>query len=254
VTNGSLIAGKSPSTATGNFSKEKSGRNVNSLTAGGSLALTQIVGDPGIPITTSTNYVTCGNGNGAGSLLIYALGNSPTGYDLTNITVYGGWADNGRDQQAYTVSYSTVKAPTDFIPLAIVNYNPPIAAGIQSATRVTLTRSGGVLAPNAAALKFDFTSPASENGFCGYGAITVFGHASVIPPASLSASLLEAANSFVMIVSGLQPGWSYTLQSTTNLAPPSWSPETNFIPIQSAVSFTNSTLSPPQKFFRIVGT
>ena len=29
--------------------------------------------------------------------------------------VYGGWCDAGRDQQAYTVSYSTVSAPTTFI-------------------------------------------------------------------------------------------------------------------------------------------
>ena len=89
---------------------------MNSLTAGGSLALTQIVGDPGYPITTSTNYVTCGNGAGAGSVLIYALTNSPAGYDLTDVTVYGGWADNGRDQQAWTLSYATVMAPTDFLP------------------------------------------------------------------------------------------------------------------------------------------
>jgi hypothetical protein len=136
--------------------------------------------------------------------------------------------------------------------VAIVNYNPAIASGIQSATRVMLTSSAGVLATNAAALKFDFTNPASENGFCGYGAITVFGKPSVIPRANLGASILQGSNSFVMNVSGLYPGWSYTLQSTTNLTNPNWSVETNFVPTQSAVTFTNSTLGPAQNFFRVV--
>ena len=129
VTNGSLIAGQSPSTATGNFSKEVAGRNVSSLTAGGSLGLTLINGTAGL--TTSTNYVTCGDGNGAGSALIYTLPDLAYGCDLTNITVYGGWANSGRDQQAYTVYYATVAAPANFIPLGTVNYNPSIGADSQ---------------------------------------------------------------------------------------------------------------------------
>ena len=251
VTNGSLIAGRSPSMALGNFSEEVPGRNVNSLTAGGSLGLTLIAGTVGY--TTSTNYVTCGNGNGAGSLLIYPLTNSATGYDLTNITIYGGWADNGRDQQAYTVYYSTVAAPTNFISLAVVNYNPSIANNLQSATRVTLTSSVGVLATNVAAVKFDLTSPASENGYCGYAGITVFGTASVRLPATLSATLLTGLTSFIMNVSGLLPSQSYMLQSTTNLAAAVWFTETNFVATQAVAAFTNSTANYAQKFYRIVG-
>ena len=251
VTNGSLIAGQSPSTASGNFSEEVPGRNVNSLTAGGSLGLTQIQGTKGY--TTSTNYVTCGNDNGAGSLLIYTLTNSAAGYDLTNITVYGGWADNGRDQQAYTVYYSTAAAPTNFMSLAVVNYNPSIAGNIQSATRVSLTSSIGVLATNVAAVKFDFTSPASENGYCGYAGITVFGTASAVLPATLSATLLAGSTSFVMNVSGLSIGRSYALQSTTNLAAGVWSTETNFVATQTVAAFTNSATNCAQRFYRIAG-
>jgi len=251
VTNGSLIAGQHPATAAGNFSEEVPGRNVNSLTLAGSLGLTQIAGTSGY--TTSTNYVTCGNGNGAGSLIIYTLSNSVTGYDLTNITVYGGWADNGRDQQAYTVYYSTVSAPTNFISLAIVNFNPNIASSIQSATRVTLTSSVGVLATNVAAVKFDFTNPGSENGYCGYAGITIFGTASV--PAAVPAALVArylTGNSFVMNVGSLVPGRNYTLQSSTNLAATVWFPETNFIATQAAISLTNSSASGPRKFYRVV--
>ena len=253
VTNGSLIAGQYPGTATGNFSEEVPGRNVNSLTAGGSLGLTQITGTSGY--TTSTNYVTGGNGSSAGSLVTYALAGSTNGYDLTNITVYGGWADNGRDQQAYTVYYSTVSAPTNFITLAAVNFNPAIAASIQSATRVTLTSTVGVLATNVAAVKFDFTSPGSENGYCGYAALTVFGTASIPPavPANLSATVQAGQAGIILSVGSLVAGRNYTLQSSTNLALGVWTTETNIVATQPAAAFTNSAASSAQKFYRAVG-
>jgi alpha-L-rhamnosidase len=256
VTNGSLIAGQHPSTALGNFSEEAPGRNVNSLTAGGSLKLAQIPGTYG-PYTTSTNYVTCGNGTGpdgssAGSTLIYTLPMASDGYSLTNITVYGGWDDNGRDQQAYTVYYSMVMAPANFISLAVVNYTPSIANELPSATRVELTSSVGVLATNVAAVKFDFTSPASENGYCGYAAITVFGAPTLPGPATLSATSLTPT-SFVMNVSGLASGQNYQLQSSTNLAAGVWFAETNFIATRGVIAFTNSTADNPQKFYRLVG-
>jgi lysophospholipase L1-like esterase len=173
ITNHSLIAGQAPSSAIGNFSEEAPGRSVNSLTAGGDAGLTKILGPNGF--TTSTNYVTCGNGGGAGSSLTYSLSGSTNGYNVTNITVYAGWADNGRDQQAYTIYYSTILAPTNFLPLTSVNFNPSIGGGIQSATRVSLSSATGSLAANVAAVKFDFTNPGSENGYCGYQQIVVRG-------------------------------------------------------------------------------
>src|SRR6185369_16385401 len=114
----------------GNFSLEAPGRNVISLTGGDRGALSVVAGSNGN--TSSTNYVTCGNSGGAGSSIIYTLTGSTNGYDLTNITVYGGWADNGRDQQVYTISSSTVMAPSTFIQLKSVSYNPAIGGGIQS--------------------------------------------------------------------------------------------------------------------------
>jgi alpha-L-rhamnosidase len=250
-TNGSLLAGKLPVTATGDFSKEVTGRFVASLTAGGGLGLTQITGASGFPITTSTNYVTCGNGNGAGSTLVYSLTDSVTGYDLTNITVYGGWADNGRDQQAYTIYFSAAAAPANFMPLAVVNFNPSIPGGVQSATRVTLTPGAGLLASNAVALKFDFTSPPSENGYCGYAGINLFGKATALPPFVLGASLIAGTGEFVISVAGLYVGQHYTLLSTTNLATQSWVAEASFTAAQAALSFTNSTTDSVQKFFRV---
>ena len=113
--------------------------------------------------------------------MIYTLAGSVSGYDLTNITVYGGWKDAGRDQQAYTVYYSTVAAPATFILLGIVNYNPANAANVQCATRATLTPASGVLASRVAALKFDFTTPTTANGYCGYAEINLSGTPSPQP-------------------------------------------------------------------------
>lgn len=252
VTNGSLIAGQPPSTALGNFSEEAPGRNVNSLTTSNNLGLTLINGTSGT--TCSTNYVTCGYDDGAGSTIIYPLTGSTNGYSLTNITVYGGWADYGRDQQAYTIYYSTVAASTNFIYLGAVNFNPSIGSGVQSATRVTLTSSIGVLATNVAQVKFDFTSPASENGYCGYAAITVFGTASLAPavPATLNATF-QTPNSFVMNISNLMVGRNNVLQSTTNLTSGAWTNETNFVATQTVIALTNSTINEAQKFYRLVG-
>lgn len=170
----SLIAGLPPSSSGGNFSEEISGRNVDSLTTGGSLTINLVTGNDGA--TCSTNYITCGNGYGAGSNIVYTLPASTSGYDITNITVYGGWASNGRDWQDYTVYYATATAPANFIQLTSVNYEPSAPSGTASADQVIISDSaGGAIALNVAAIEFNFTQPSSENGYCGYAAITIQG-------------------------------------------------------------------------------
>ncbi len=194
TTNNSLIAGKSPGSTAGSFTLEVPGRSVSFLTDGGDGALAKINGTSGT--TTSANYVTCGNGGGAGSAVTYTLSGSANGYSLTNITVYGGWADAGRDQQAYTVYYSKIAAPATFLMLGSVNYNPANPANAQSATRATLSPASGVLATNVAAVKFDFTTPASENGYCGYTEIALLGMPTPVPvattPTTITAQLISA--------------------------------------------------------------
>jgi len=102
----SLIAGLVPSMALGNFSEEIAGRNVNSLTVGGSLTISSVSS------TCSTNYITCGNANGAGSTIIYTLPTFTNGYNLPTSRFTAGWQDNGRDQQAI---------PSIILPLPIQN-------------------------------------------------------------------------------------------------------------------------------------
>jgi hypothetical protein len=217
TTNNSLIAGRSPSSTSGNFSLEVPGRSISSLTAGGSDSLTLITATSGY--TTSTNYVTCGNGGGAGSSVIYSLTGSTNGYNLTNIIVCGGWADAGRDQQAYTVYYSTVAAPTAFSLLGSVNYNPSNPANAQSATRATIRPASGSLATNVVAVKFDFSTPASENGYCGYSRIGVFGVPVqvLVPPATNPTNITfrSTANSLTLTWPDDHTGWRLQVQTNS---------------------------------------
>ncbi len=195
----SLIIGQIPSLIAGDFSEEILGRNVNSLTTGGSLTISQS------GTTSSTNYVTCGDGYGAGSVIVYKLPASTNGYNLTNITVYSGWKDSGRDAQAYTIYFSTVVNPTVFNVLTPVNYNPSVPGGLATANRVVVADvGGGVIAANVVALKFDFTSPSSENGYTGYGAISVQGAAATnvtAPPIVITTANQMSGSSFI-------PSWT----------------------------------------------
>ncbi len=178
----SLINGLVPTAAPGNWGLEGAGRNVNSLTVNTNLTIGLV--NPGN--TTSLNYVTYGNGSGAGSQLIYTLPANANGYNVTNISVYGGWANSGRDQQAYVVLYSTVANPTSFSFLAYVNSNPSIPGNTPDAVKAVINNaSGGAVANNVYALKFVLNFPGVENGYCGIAAITVGGTAasSVVSPA-----------------------------------------------------------------------
>ncbi|HEV2695122.1 MAG TPA: alpha-L-rhamnosidase C-terminal domain-containing protein [Verrucomicrobiae bacterium] len=203
--NGSLIAGTVPSVANGNFS-QYTGANANNLT------------QPGIPLTINafsspqaTNLEVCGNDGTAGALLVYTLPVSTYGYDLTNITVYGGWQDNGRDAQAYTISYSTAANPGSFLPLTQVNYSPAgVPGGVASANRVIINdASGNTIARSVAALKFDFTSPPSENNSVGYTAITVQG----VPAASFTAPPIAITASNQNSVDSFTPTWTIETNS-----------------------------------------
>lgn len=201
----SLIAGVVPvTTANGNFnteSTEATVRNVNSLTAGGSLVIAPMPLGGGS--TTTNNYAACGQN--AGLSATYALPASALGYEVTNITVYSGWKDSGRDGQAYNVSYSTLANPTVFHLLAIVNNSgPTLPANTPSALRVSLADSAGAaIAHNVAYIRFDFSAPDSENGWTGYGAITVNGTAAT---ATAPEGILPVAEN--KSVSGdFQPDW-----------------------------------------------
>jgi hypothetical protein len=218
---GSLIAGLAPTFVNGRFNLEDTNREISSLTGGGSLTINVDIGNADDSVghnTTTTNYLTFGNGGGACSMLVYTLPAAANGYNVTNISVYNGWADNGRDAQAYTVSYSTVANPGNFIYLTNVSYNPTVPAVTPSANLVSLFDSaGGAVASNVAAIQFDFTCPPTENGFTGYGAITVQGTPATVvapPAASITASNENGASPFT-------PDWVLETDSLIAGAAPS---------------------------------
>ncbi len=187
TTDSSLISGLAPSGSAGDLNLNSNGKGIGALTIPRTLAISQTSGGD-----NSINYLTCGNGNGAGSSVVYTLPASASGHTLNKIIVHGGWSDAGRDQQAYTVSYSKVATPTTFVSLGAVNYNPANPAAVQSTTRATLTPANGVLATNVAAVRFDFTNPGSENGWVGYAQLAVYGAPTLSAPVNLAATAGDA--------------------------------------------------------------
>jgi hypothetical protein len=183
VSNTDLINGASPSAQTGNFGEETSG-GVGVLTNGTFGTISG--GNPG----NNTLFATAGTGEQVTYALNLAA--SPQGYNLSRIDVYGGWNDSGRDQQLYTVAYSTVANPSAFVDLTSVNFNPT-AGGDPSATRVSITENAlANLASNVAAVRFTFDQPAApENGYTGYTEIDVIG-TPVPEPTSLAALAVVA--------------------------------------------------------------
>jgi hypothetical protein len=181
-----LLNGLLPSAQAGNFSQEfAAGTAV--LTNGLFGPISREPANPGNPAgdqaaQTARNANFATGGNTGGTSVTYTL---PAPANLTGITVYGGWQDSGRDQQAYSISYATAANPGTFVPLtgATVDFNPGGVPGTTpSATRVTFTDNAGLLAGNVAALRFDFN--ATENGYAGYTEIDAFGTA-VPEPATL---------------------------------------------------------------------
>ncbi|MES2659619.1 MAG: Ig-like domain-containing protein [Verrucomicrobiota bacterium] len=208
IADNSLIDGLAPSASSGNFDLMGTGRTTAALTTVRSLAISPSTGGD-----NTFNYLSGGNGGGAGTSVVYTLPASATGHTLTKILVHAGWSDAGRDQQAYTVSYSNVSTPTTFVSLGAVNYNPVNPAGVASTTRATLTPANGVLATNVAAVKFDFTTPGSENGWVGYAQLAVYGAPTLTTPTALAATTGNAQATLTW--TGVAGATSYNVKRST---------------------------------------
>lgn len=215
VASGSILEGQAPSSVgSGNTTYEG---------CGGVVVLTDGTFGYEMPPGNSTpSAASLGSGVG-GKNVVYTFAEAKT---ITNITVYGGWSDSGRDQQAYTILYSTSDDPTNFISLTSVNYNPTLPGTVESATRVVLTpETGSYLAANVANLKFDFTSPAGENGWSGYNEIQVFGSTTTTTSSSPTLGMPVYSNGNATInITGGTPNGSFTWLTSTNVTAPlsSW--------------------------------
>lgn len=194
----SLIAGQLPSAqGSGNFANEAGSAGLSALTDG-------TFGN----VDANSSYATCGTN--AGTSVTYTLTNFPYGTDLTNIVVYSGWRDYGRDGQFYNISYSTMCDPTTYIPLTSIFYNPVHATGdpnFTPANRVDIsTSTGAPLARNVYNVRFDFTPQFAsvDNGYSGYAEIILEGAGSIPPPPPPPILTQDTLPSFVETVVGDQ--------------------------------------------------
>jgi len=169
--------------------------------------------------------------------------------------------DFGRDAQYYTVLYSTPGAPSTFLPLATVGYNPDVFHdGRTSGNRVQISPQSGVnLATNVAALKFDFSAQGQEDfAWSDYVEIVlqgtnIAGAAPTIPP-GLNPVRISGGNLILTGTNG-SPNAGYTVLTSTNLTTPlaNWTTNTTGT-LDGTGAFSNSipvNLGQPLQFFRI---
>ena len=120
---------------------------------------------------------------------------NPSGYTITQLDSYASW-DSGRDGQEYTVSYSTVAAPTTFTTLTTIPQFNPAGSGNDFHTRVTITDQTGVLATGVASVRYTFTD--FENGGTIYREFDGSGFVTSVP---------EPAAGGLAAVAGLGVAW-----------------------------------------------
>jgi hypothetical protein len=166
-------------------------------------------------------FATLGRSGGAVTYVTYTLPASDSGYNITNIQVYGGWTDNGRDHQEYTISYSTVSAPSTFVELDQVYYQPPTTPNSPTATHVTFESAtpGAAMASDVYAVKFDFTTPTQGSDWVGYAEIQIFGTpvATINPnPTNIVAVVTGVPGSQTLTLSWPADHIGWTLQTQTN--------------------------------------
>lgn len=191
-------------------------------------------GNPGVLTDGELGYiqaksVTCGEQGSGASLTYYLQTNSaPLGFELTNVTVYAGWLDGGRRDQAYQVLYSTIDAPTNFTPLYTMLYLPADPTGVDIASRTKLIPATGALAHNVYGVMLKFSGVRQLlNGYSLYHEVVVGGTNSTtvtanpaLPPITLAG--VNAGGALLLTGSGgvTAANNSYTILSTTNLVPP----------------------------------
>ncbi|WP_193211627.1 beta strand repeat-containing protein [Luteolibacter marinus] len=87
----------------------------------------------------------------------------PAGYDITSFDSYCAWGDSGRDNQDYTLEYSTVADPLTFIPIATVANH---TGNPNNCTHTRLTDTSGYLATAVHSIRINFAG--QENGYTGF--------------------------------------------------------------------------------------
>lgn len=233
------------------------------LSGPGDFGLDATSGDPGVltdgQLGVSRLVSVTSGPNTAGNWLIYGLPTdvAPLGFELTNITVYAGWLDGGRRDQAYEVLYSTIWDPTNFVSLWTTHILPDDPSGEPIATRTKLIPAQGVLAHNVHSVKINWDVPQFLNGYSIYDEIEINGTNSTAvftPVAPVISSVTTVGTNLVITGTGGTANASYTWLTTTDLTPPvNWVPFTQGVLSGSGVLSNSLPINPgdTQQFFRL---
>jgi hypothetical protein len=130
---------------------------------------------------------------GNNQTLTYTLGNGPngTGYTISEFRAYSGWQDTGRSRQDFTLTYSTIAAPTTFIPLTTFH------GAATTLDELTVVKDDlGATIPGVYAVQFK-TAGDVQNGYVGYREFDLIGTPTVPEPASLALLLGASALSLL---------------------------------------------------------
>ena len=199
--------------------------SVGSATPGGS-----------IPYTSQMNTVVMPNNGAVVTFALDLSGAHSVGYDITAFDSYGLWNDPGRDDQTYTIAYSTVATPAVFTTLTSVNNHTANPGDGAKSTHTRISDTSGYLALHVAAIQITFG--AQENGNAGYSEFVL----TDTPPATLVTTLNEANTTNV-----------WTLPAGTNLlhspslssaAPTSYHASGNTTTSSSWTTLTDGLLGP----------
>ena len=107
-------------------------------------------------------------GNSGGTFVTYTF---PTS-DVARVDVYGGWNDKGRDEQNFGIKFSTDGGANWGPEILSESFNPSVGAGLQSATRVSISDNAGPLATGVNAIYINWEIGV-ENGYTGTAEIDV---------------------------------------------------------------------------------
>jgi autotransporter-associated beta strand protein len=150
------------------------------------------------PYQSAMNTIVVPTANNEVTYTLDLTGN-PDGHTITTFDSYGLWNDPGRDDQRYTLYYSTDNV--NFTQLISVQNNTVNPGSGSKATHTRVTDDSGVLATNVKAIRVRFG--AQENGGAGYSEFIL----TSTPVAPLPVRTINEANGTNM----------WTLPAGTNL-------------------------------------
>ena len=181
-----------------------------------------------------------------GDLMYYLDSAAFRGFAVSNINVFGGWANPGRANQNYTVSYSTVSAPSTFVPIATIAYTPPGSAPDYASVGISDV-SGGALATGVIAVKLHFGP--QQNGYAGYNGIDVLG--AVIPVPEIAIAQKTVAGTLLHLKGASNQ--NYSLFRSTQVTGPWINIATIPMGPDGMASYTDTSAPSTSAYYRLFG-